>query len=174
LGVRNIRFVQADGEDLSRFPDGYFDWVQTTMFLHELSAAAMPRILAEAWRVLRPGGLMLHVEQPQYGPDMPLFEQFMRDWDAFNNNEPFWSAMHGVSMTEVMEQAGFSREEQFSIGVRAVVDTAIFPPSAAQPSGTLMARGRPRPHRRRQHDGTTGLDRAIHGARQGASPGLFR
>lgn len=139
LGVRNIRFVQADGEDLSRFPDGHFDWVQTTMLLHELSAAAMPRILAEAWRVLRPGGLMLHVEQPQYGPDMPLFEQFMRDWDAFNNNEPFWSAMHGVSMTEVMEQAGFSREEQFSIGVRAVVDTAIFPPS---PDGAAEDYGR--------------------------------
>ena len=29
-------FIQASGEDLSRWDDGYFDWVQTTMFLHEL------------------------------------------------------------------------------------------------------------------------------------------
>ncbi len=139
LGVRNICFVQANGEDLSRFPDDHFDWVQTTMFLHELSAASLPRILREAYRVLKPGGLMLHVEQPQYGPDMPLFEQFMRDWDAFNNNEPFWSAMHGVNMEQAMEEAGFDRAEQFSVGVRAVVDPSIFPPS---PDGASEDYGR--------------------------------
>ena len=129
LGVRNIRFVQMNGEDLSRFPDNHFDWVQTTMFLHELSAKAMPRLLAEAYRVLKPGGLILHIEQPQYGPQMPLFEQFMRDWDAFNNNEPFWSAMHGVELEDVMAEAGFAHDQQFVIGVRAVVDETIFPPS---------------------------------------------
>ena len=91
LGVDNIRFVQADGEDLSRFPDASFDWVQTTMFLHELSSEALKRIFAETRRLVRPGGIVLHVEQPQYGPDMPIFEQAMRDWDSYYNNEPFWS-----------------------------------------------------------------------------------
>ncbi len=129
MGVANIKFVQASGEDLSRWADGYFDWVQTTMFLHELSSKAMPRLLAEAHRVLAPGGLILHVEQPQYSDDMPLFEQFMRDWDAFNNNEPFWSAMHGQDLKQVMADAGFAKEHQFTAGVRAVVDTEIFPPS---------------------------------------------
>jgi SAM-dependent methyltransferase len=129
LGVRNIAFKQVNGEDLSRFPDNHFDWVQTTMFLHELSARSMPKILAEAYRVLKPGGLILHIEQPQYGPEMALFEQFMRDWDAFNNNEPFWSAMHGVELTDVMAEAGFAHDDQFVIGVRAVVDPQIFPPS---------------------------------------------
>jgi ubiquinone/menaquinone biosynthesis C-methylase UbiE len=129
LGVRNIRFVQANGEDLSRYPDGHFDWVQTTMFLHELSSKAMPKLLAECHRVLAPGGLILHVEQPQYAPEMPLFEQFMRDWDAFNNNEPFWSAMHSVDLKDVMAGAGFAKADQFVIGVRAVVDESIFPPA---------------------------------------------
>ncbi|MEM6908502.1 MAG: class I SAM-dependent methyltransferase [Pseudomonadota bacterium] len=129
LGVTNIKFVQASGEDLSRFDDGSFDWVQTTMFLHELSATAMPRILEESFRVLAPGGLILHVEQPQYSDEMPLFEQFMRDWDAFNNNEPFWSAMHGQDLKQVMAKAGFPLDSQFTAGVRAVVDPDIFPPS---------------------------------------------
>ena len=129
LGIGNIRFVQANGEDLSRWSDGYFDWVQTTMFLHELSAKAMPRILAEGHRVLAPGGLMLHLEQPQYSDKMPLFEQFMRDWDAFNNNEPFWSAMHGSDLYEAMEEAGFPHDALFTTGVRAFVDPEIFPPS---------------------------------------------
>ena len=127
LGVRNIRFVEASGEDLSRWPDGHFDWVQTTMFLHELSAKALPRLLKECARVLAPGGLIFHIEQPQYSDAMPLYEQFMRDWDAFNNNEPFWTAMHAQDLKQVMADAGFSRDSQFVVGVRAVVDRDIFP-----------------------------------------------
>ncbi len=61
--------------------------------------------------------------------EMPLFEQFMRDWDAFNNNEPFWSAMHGQDLKQVMADAGFAKKDQFTAGLRAVVDPEIFPPS---------------------------------------------
>ncbi len=103
LGAKNLKFVQMNAEDLSRFPDGHFDWVQTTMFLHELSGKALPQIIREGVRVLAPGGLMLHLEQPQYSDDMPLYEQFIRDWDAFNNNEPFWSAMHAMDLKKVIE-----------------------------------------------------------------------
>ncbi|WP_416907535.1 MAG: class I SAM-dependent methyltransferase [Polymorphobacter sp.] len=129
LGVNNIRFVQADAESLPQFPDGHFDWVQTTMFLHETSGQALPRIIHEGYRVLAEDGLMFHLEQPQYSDDMPLFEQFMRDWDAFNNNEPFWSAMHAVDLHEILEEAGFPRAVQFEAKVRAVVDETVFPPS---------------------------------------------
>ena len=131
LGVRNISFVEASGEDLSRWPDGHFDWVQTTMFLHELSAKALPRLLKECARVLAPGGLIFHIEQPQYSDAMPLYEQFMRDWDAFNNNEPFWTAMHAQDLKQVMADAGFPRDSQFVVGVRAVVDRDIFPDAPA-------------------------------------------
>ena len=58
---------------------------------------------------------------------MPLFEQFMRDWDAFNNNEPFWTAMHGQDLKQLMVEAGFPIDSQFVVGVRAVVDREIFP-----------------------------------------------
>jgi ubiquinone/menaquinone biosynthesis C-methylase UbiE len=129
LGVTNIRFVQANAEDLSRYPDGYFDWVQTTMFLHETSGQALPKIVREGHRVLADGGLMFHLEQPQYTPEMPLFEQFMRDWDAFNNNEPFWSAMHAIDLHRLFEEVGFAREDLFEAGVRAVVDETVFPRS---------------------------------------------
>lgn len=127
LGATNIRFVQANAEDLSRWADESFDWVQTTMFLHETSGTALPRIIREGFRVLKPGGLMLHLEQPQYSDAMPLYEQFIRDWDAFNNNEPFWSAMHALDLKTIMQDAGFASDELFVTGVRAVVDTEIFP-----------------------------------------------
>ncbi|MFC3581166.1 class I SAM-dependent methyltransferase [Sphingomonas hylomeconis] len=127
LGARNLRFIQMNAEDMHRFGDGHFDWVQTTMFLHELSGTALPRIIREGYRVLAPGGLMFHLEQPEYTDEMPLYEQFIRDWDAFNNNEPFWSAMHSLDMKQVMIDAGFAHGSLFTSGVRAVVDTDVFP-----------------------------------------------
>lgn len=130
LGASNIRFIQMNAEDMSQFPDGHFDWVQTTMYLHELSGKALPRIIRESERVLAPGGLMLHLEQPQYSDEMPLYEQFIRDWDAFNNNEPFWSAMHALDLKQEMVDAGLPRDCQFTARVLAVVDRNIFPQAA--------------------------------------------
>lgn len=130
LGAKNITFIQMNAEDMSRFPDGHFDWVQTTMYLHELSGKALPKIIREGERVLAPGGLMFHLEQPQYSDDMPLYEQFIRDWDAFNNNEPYWSAMHALDLKQQMEDSGFPRDRQFTARVLAVVDRSIFPQAA--------------------------------------------
>ncbi|WP_238995225.1 class I SAM-dependent methyltransferase [Sphingomonas solaris] len=130
LGVGNVRFVQASGEDLSRFPDQSFDWIQTTMFLHELSTRSLANILRETRRLLKPGGIVLHVEQPQYTADMPLFEQVMRDWDAYYNNEPFWSRMHELDLDQAMVDAGFARDRLIHGGVTAVVDKDLFPDAA--------------------------------------------
>lgn len=127
LGIDNVTFIQANAEDLSRFADESFDWVQTTMFLHETSRSAMGRIFAESRRVLKPGGMVLHVEQPQYAADMPLFEQAIRDWDAFYNNEPFWTTMHEIDLDELMIKAGFKPGNAIHGGVAAVVDTSLFP-----------------------------------------------
>jgi SAM-dependent methyltransferase len=130
LGIENVSFVQADGTNLARFADASFDWIQTTMFLHELSLSSMRQIFEECFRLLKPGGIMVHVEQPQYGPEMPLFEQAMRDWDSFNNNEPFWSTMHGINLDGLMKEVGFAPENFIHGGVTAVVDKDIFPDAA--------------------------------------------
>jgi SAM-dependent methyltransferase len=130
LGAYNLKFIQMNAEDMRSFADASFDWVQTTMYLHELSGTALPRVINEGVRVLAPGGLMLHLEQPQYSDAMPLYEQFIRDWDAFNNNEPFWSAMHGLDLKAIMAAAGLPHEHQFVTGVTAVVDESVFPKQA--------------------------------------------
>ncbi len=131
LGVRNISFVQADATHLAQFADGAFDWIQSTMFLHETSYRALRRIMAECRRLIAPGGLVIHIEQPQYDADMPLFEQAMRDWDAFNNNEPFWTKLHEIDLDQLMVDAGFKREELIHGGVAAAVDGSLFPDAAS-------------------------------------------
>ena len=135
MGATNIRFIQADAEDLSRWDDGYFDWVQTTMFLHETSRTALPAILREGYRLLQKDGVMLHLEQPPYKPDMPVYEQFIRDWDSYNNNEPFWSTVHSLDLPAMMVEAGFASGEVFETHVKAVVDRSIFTATADEGTG---------------------------------------
>ena len=126
LGVENVVFVQADATDLAEFDDASFDWIQSTMFLHETSVLALRRIMAEGRRLLAPGGLVIHLEQPGYEADMPPFEQAMRDWDAFNNNEPFWTKLHGIDLDACMLDAGFDADELIHGMVVAEVDGDDF------------------------------------------------
>ena len=121
LGIKNVKFMQLNAEETG-FETESFDWIQTTMFLHETSTKAMQKIGPEIYRMLKPNGLSLHIEQPQYTPEMPLFEQFIRDWDAFNNNEPFWGAMHEVDMTEWLMSAGFKKENLLQFGAKSIND----------------------------------------------------
>lgn len=125
LGVTNIQFVQANAEDLSNYADQSFDLITTSMFLHETSHQAMPKILKNINRLLKPGGLMLHLEQPQY-EGMDLYQQFIRDWDSFFNNEPYWGPMHDLDLSAMFTQCGFHGEDMFEIGLVSLVDESIF------------------------------------------------
>ncbi len=122
LGIKNVTFVQVDAEKMTEFADASFDWVQTTMFLHETGGKAIHKIFKEIGRVLAPGGLNLHIEQPQYTPEMSFYEQFMRDWDAYYNAEPYWGHMHDLMPEDLMAEAGISKEHFMQVGVRAVND----------------------------------------------------
>lgn len=121
LGYDKIIFQQADAANLP-FEDASFDWVQTTMFLHETGGKSIHKILKEIHRVLKPGGVSLHIEQPEYTDDMSLYEQFIRDWDAFNNSEPYWSKMHDLSPVKLMEDAGFAPANYLKFGAKAIND----------------------------------------------------
>ncbi len=125
LGANNITFRQANAESLD-YPDGHFDLITTAMFWHETSATAMPRMLREIHRLLADGGLTVHLEQPQYA-GMDPYEQFIRDWDAYNNNEPFWSVMHEYDLPAMMASAGFDPATYFETRMAGVVDRDIFP-----------------------------------------------
>ena len=129
LGIDNITFRQENAESIDA-EDGSFDLIITCMFLHETSSRALPRILSETHRLLADGGKVVHIEQPQFTPDMPPYEQFMRDWDTRNNNEPFWGTLHDLDLFEAMEVAGFARENIATLGLFAVVDEALFPSAA--------------------------------------------
>ncbi len=121
LGITNVKFMQMDAAKTS-FEDESFDWVQSTMFFHETGGKSIYKIMNEVYRVLKPGGLTLHIEQPQYTDDMSLFEKFIRDWDALNNSEPYWSKMHDIEPLDLMKASGFKEKDFMQIGAKAEND----------------------------------------------------
>jgi SAM-dependent methyltransferase len=105
-----ITFSQQNAEH-TEYEDNSFDFVTSTMFLHETSRKAVHAIIAEGYRILKPGGLMLHVEQPPFRWFEDPFDQYVRDWDTHNNNEPFWGPMHDMDLEQVAVDAGFTRKD---------------------------------------------------------------
>ncbi len=106
---RVAHFHQMNGEGTS-FPDGHFDVVFSTILMHETARTALKNIFAESCRLLAPGGLMIHAEFPQY-EGLDAFTQFMLDWDTYNNNEPFWGAMHDTDLEALSVAVGFERDK---------------------------------------------------------------
>lgn len=106
LGAR-IHFSQQNAERTD-FCDHSFDLVTSHIMLHETSKSALLRILAECRRLLKPGGLMLHLEIPR---GRTPIEQFMHNWESYNNNETFSRYMTRIDLTAEARGAGFTAEE---------------------------------------------------------------
>ncbi|MSO64362.1 MAG: class I SAM-dependent methyltransferase [Alphaproteobacteria bacterium] len=105
-----VHFSQQLAEK-TNFSDNSVDLVVSSMFLHETSHKAVYKIVAEAHRMLKPGGLMVHVEQPQFRFLPTPWAQFENDWDTHNNNEPFWGPMHDMDLEDVARTAGFTKKD---------------------------------------------------------------
>lgn len=109
---RRVHFAQQSAEALD-YPDNHFDLVTSMVVLHETSTAALPRIFAECLRVLRPGGVMVHLEVPVRYPDMDsLCEQMLRDWQTYYNDEPFWGRVCETDLVALARKTGFVRAVQ--------------------------------------------------------------
>jgi ubiquinone/menaquinone biosynthesis C-methylase UbiE len=115
---RAIHFHQMNAERLD-FPDASFDVVFSSMFLHEVPRRDISRIFAEAYRVLRPGGLMLHMELPPNSQLSP-YESFYLDWDSSYNNEPFYKPFRDLVPQELCRRAGFAADKYVQFVVPSV------------------------------------------------------
>jgi ubiquinone/menaquinone biosynthesis C-methylase UbiE len=108
-------FIQMAADALD-FPDASFDLVFSSMFLHELPKKVRTKTIAEAFRVLKPGGLMLHMELPPNG-QMSAFEAFYLDWDSFYNNEPYYKGFRDEEPETLCTGGGFAADDYFQFVV---------------------------------------------------------
>lgn len=109
-----VHFSQQNAEHLD-FEDDSFDIVTSSFFLHELPVKSTKAIFAEARRVLRPGGLMVHMELPPNSEVDPYYG-FYLDWDTgSNNNEPFYAEFRNQDLASLCKEAGFAEEKYLQV-----------------------------------------------------------
>ncbi len=86
LGVP-VHFIQADAERTG-FEDASFDLVVSQIVLHETTPQAAANIIRESRRLLRRGGVAVHLEIPFQASEGDTFQQFMWLWEQYYNAEP--------------------------------------------------------------------------------------
>lgn len=100
---RNVHYRQMDAQD-TKYDDDSFDLVTSTMLLHELPTEAINRVFDEAFRLLRPGGHMVHLDF-YIIPDE--FRRFLHYGHAVRNNEPFMQELVEMDLNSVLSAKGF-------------------------------------------------------------------
>lgn len=104
-----VHFRQMDATNMS-FEDNSFDVVFSSMFLHELPLKDIQAYLKEAYRVLKPGGLLWQMELPPMN-QMPAYDNFYLNWDTYYNNEPFYGTFRKQDYRKLLTDAGFGAEQ---------------------------------------------------------------
>lgn len=117
----DVGFLQRNAE-ATGLPDASFDLIVSHILLHETSGKAMPAIIAECFRLLKPGGLMIHADLPPFDKVDP-FSQFILDNETWFNNEPFWGAMREIDQVALAKSVGFP-DPRFDTAPMAIMEFA--------------------------------------------------
>jgi SAM-dependent methyltransferase len=108
-----VHFRQMNAEQMD-FEDESFDLVVSTILGHETSPEGLPKITAECWRVLKPGGVILHQDVPTQVWRLGLADQIMNEWQVEHNGEPFWMGWAEADLIAIMKAAGYPEEHCFA------------------------------------------------------------
>ncbi len=104
-----MHFHQRNAETPG-FPDEHFDIITSSFFFHELSVPATKRVIKECYRMLKPGGIMLHMELPPTNVT-DTYYNFLLDWDGFYNNEPHYEKFRNLDFPKMLASCGFEKDK---------------------------------------------------------------
>jgi SAM-dependent methyltransferase len=102
---REVHFSQQNAEH-TNFEDESFDLVISQIMMHETSHAALRQVFRECHRLLKPGGLMVHVDGICQGEP---YTRYYSEWMAHYNNEPFIGTLQDQDFAAITREAGFDK-----------------------------------------------------------------
>lgn len=100
-------FAQRMAED-TQFPDNYFDLVTSYIVHHELPAEVTLKVIAEARRVTRPGGVYYPLDFNSGGLTGTPRGMYARWWDHRWNNEVWSLEYHSLDFSAEIAKRGFT------------------------------------------------------------------
>ena len=116
---KKVHFSQQNAEG-TKFEDGSFDLIVSHILLHELSLKAIHKIFAECHRLLKPGGVMLHMDLPPK-KDLSAVGHFGYDWNTHYQAEPFITTLTELDRAAVAVKGGFDPKNTFETYVPSTV-----------------------------------------------------
>lgn len=108
----DVNFRHALAETTG-FPDNHFDMVYSSILFHEVSAEAAKNIVAEIYRVTRPGGTYTHSDTPSKGnpaqkrPATVTGKAFIWRGHRHHSYEPWFMEYVESDFPQIMRDAGF-------------------------------------------------------------------
>jgi SAM-dependent methyltransferase len=101
-----VHFHQRDAGD-TKFPDGSFDLVLSHNAMHEFPARTTEGMMRESHRLLKPGGITVHLDVNIRYAEYDAWYKFYRGWDQIHNNEPYWSVYATNDPGKMLRDGGF-------------------------------------------------------------------
>ena len=108
-----INYRQANANDTG-FADGQFDLIVSHIMFHETWHDILPGIMAEAHRLLAPGGIFLNGDTPYQPSRLSMTKQVTNHWQVVNNGEPFWTGYADTDMRQALIDGGFGPQHVFA------------------------------------------------------------
>ncbi|PSN12101.1 SAM-dependent methyltransferase [filamentous cyanobacterium CCP5] len=104
-----VQFAQQNAESTD-FGDRSLDLVVSHILLHEMPGAARRRVFAESYRLLKPGGLMVHLESQLFLEPPNLVGRYFRDTEVWANSEPYLASSKFEDFPRYALEAEFAPE----------------------------------------------------------------
>lgn len=109
-------FSQQNAEK-TNYPDASFDLIVSHILMHETSHKALQNIMAECHRLLKPGGVVIHMDV--VGAKDP-YGKYLCEWNAHYNNEPYMGGLQDENFPELYAEAGFNKDNFFMEQIESI------------------------------------------------------
>lgn len=110
----NVDWVQAPAERTG-LESGTADLVACYTLMHECPVEVNLEIVAEAFRLLEPGGHLLISEIAPY-EHQSAFRAVVLDWETENRGEPYWREVMAMDLHGALAGVGFTDIESYGVG----------------------------------------------------------